>query len=155
MTLTGIVLLILLGIILILIEIFFIPGVGFVGIVGFLLILVGIYFAYQIDAMTGHLTLVGGAIASGVLGYFAFKPGTWTRVGVKSELKGKSKEDVSQQVSVGDRGKAVSRLAPMGKARFGTLLVEVSSPNEYIDEGSSIEILKIEGNKVLVKKLEE
>ena len=154
MTITGIVLLIVLGIVLILVEIFFIPGLGFVGIVGFLLILIGMYFGYQISMMHGHMTLIGGAIASGILGYYAFRPGTWTRMGVKSSINSRSSKDLSLDFHVGEVGISESRLAPTGKARFEAGVTEVSSMQDFIDEGSKVEILKIERNKVIVKRVE-
>ncbi len=154
MTITGIILLILLGILFILVEIFFVPGVGFVGIVGFLMIVIGIYLAYDLNTMYGHYTLIGGGLASVILGYYAFKPSTWTRVGVKSNIEGKSQEDASTLVKVGDRGICVSRLAPTGKARFENGVFEVTSPTEFINEGSSVEIVKLEANKIIVKPFE-
>ena len=91
MTILGIGALILLGIILILVEIFFVPGVGFVGVIGFLIIFLGIYLAYDLSTNYGHITLLVGALVSLGLGVLAFRENTWIKLGVKTNLAGKSK----------------------------------------------------------------
>lgn len=156
MTLVGISALIVLGIILILVEIFLVPGVGFVGIVGFVLIIIGIYFAYDLKMMYGHISLAAGALVSLGLGVLAFRENTWIKLGVKSNITGRSRsEEDNQGLKKGDRGKAMGRIAPMGKARFDRVIVEVKAYNNVIENGESLEILKIEGNSIVVKNIGE
>jgi membrane-bound ClpP family serine protease len=54
---------------------------------------------------------------------------------------------------VGDRGKTISRCAPMGKAQFANDFYEVSAYSDFIDHEKDIEIMKISGNKIFVKQL--
>jgi membrane-bound ClpP family serine protease len=56
-------------------------------------------------------------------------------------------------LSPGDRGKSISRLAPMGKALINNEYYEVSTNGEFVDENQPIEVIKIEGSRVLVKKI--
>jgi membrane-bound ClpP family serine protease len=152
-TLLGISSLILLGIVLILVEIFFIPGLGFVGIVGFLLILLGIYFAYDLNTNYGHIALVAGALVSAGLGVLAFRENTWIRLGVKSNIIGKSKgDDTFEGLSVGMKGLALGRIAPIGKAKFERKIIEVKAFNNIIENKEVVEILKIEDSSVVVIK---
>ena len=54
-------------------------------------------------------------------------------------------------LSIGDSGKAVTRLAPMGTARFGGKSYEVKSLEGMIDAGTEVEIVMFEDNKIYVK----
>ena len=155
MTILGIGALILLGIILILVEIFFVPGVGFVGVIGFLIIFLGIYLAYDLSTNYGHITLLVGALVSLGLGVLAFRENTWIKLGVKTNLAGKSKSSSSETgLAVGDQGKAVGRIAPIGKAKFGVDIVEVKAFNNMIEPGAKLEIVKLEESSIIVKNIE-
>lgn len=156
MTILGISALISLGIILILVEIFFVPGVGFVGILGFALIILGIYFAYDLKTSYGHISLVTGAVVSFGLAVLAFRENTWIKLGVKSNIAGKTRtEDDLQGLKIGDQGVALGRIAPIGKAKFERNIVEVKAYNNVIENGEKLEIVKIEGSTVVVNKLKE
>jgi len=48
----------------------------------------------------------------------------------------------------------VSKLRPAGKARFGDALVDVVATGEFLDTGTRIEIIAVNGNRVVVKKAE-
>jgi membrane-bound ClpP family serine protease len=43
----------------------------------------------------------------------------------------------------------------MGKAYVNGVYIEVSSDGEFIDQGTEIEIIKINHNKILVKRLKK
>ena len=58
-------------------------------------------------------------------------------------------------VDVGDVGEVLSILRPTGKARFGDAIVDVVAEGDFLDKGTSIEIIEIHGNKVVVKPREE
>jgi membrane-bound ClpP family serine protease len=156
LTIIGISALILLGIILILVEIFFVPGVGFVGILGFALILLGICFAYDLKTSYGHISLVTGALVSFGLAVLAFRENTWIKLGVKSNIVGKTRSEAELAgLEKGSEGVALGRIAPMGKAKFGKTILEVKAYNNVIENGEKLEILKIEGNTIVVNKLKE
>ena len=52
--------------------------------------------------------------------------------------------------TLGERGKTVSRLNPMGKAMFNNKYFEVSSKGAYIEADSEIEIVQVDHNKIIV-----
>jgi membrane-bound ClpP family serine protease len=56
-----------------------------------------------------------------------------------------------KNLTVGMEGKAISRLAPSGKASFETGVEEVFSQQDFIDENQQVVICKIEGSKIIVK----
>ena len=57
-------------------------------------------------------------------------------------------------VKMGDSGKVVSILRPTGKAQFGDAIVDVVAEAEFLDKGTKVEIIEIQGNRVVVKKVE-
>lgn len=149
MTVTILILLIAIAIGLILIEIFLIPGVGIPGVAGAIILIVALVLAYQISGTVGHIALaVTGLISIGLV-FLAFQAKTWDRLSQKEEITSKV-ESHTDQLSVGDKGKAISRISPMGKVMFKDSFYEVSSKGEYIDENTEVEIVNIEGNKIIV-----
>ncbi|PCJ79809.1 MAG: hypothetical protein COA57_15370 [Flavobacteriales bacterium] len=151
MTLTGIILIIVIGIIFVLIEILVIPGVGVVGIIGVILMAVGVYFAYKIDAMSGHITLAGSMLVSSGLLALSLRAKTWEKISLKEELTGKVNTLDENSVKAGDIGIASSRLAPIGKAMINGHYFEVKSYVGFIDESTEIVVLKVEGKNIIVK----
>lgn len=53
-------------------------------------------------------------------------------------------------VSVGDVGNTVTRLAPSGKAEFGTLTVDIVSDGEFIEKGQAVRVTEVSGNRIVV-----
>jgi len=58
-------------------------------------------------------------------------------------------------VEVGDIGEVIARLRPAGKARFGPAIVDVVAAGEFLAVGARVTIVRIRGNRVVVKKAEE
>ncbi len=155
MSIGAIIFLIILGIILLLVEFLIIPGITVAGIGGFLCIGAGIFAAYYGHGVqVGNITLIStlGAIILAVL--LVLKSRTWKRVMLDSNINGIT-GDVKHDpdFKVGDRGRAVTRLAPIGKAMFQGKMVEAKSMTGFIDENTEIEIVKIQNTNVVVKPL--
>ena len=55
---------------------------------------------------------------------------------------------------LGKKGKVIAPLRPAGTALIDGERVDVVSFGDYIDKDSEIEVVKIEGSKLLVKKYE-
>ncbi|HJN06474.1 MAG TPA: NfeD family protein [Bacteroidales bacterium] len=150
---TVIVILILVGLLLMILEVFVIPGSGVVGIVGLASMVVGIWLAYSKQGIeAGHITL-GVTLAVNVIGLgFALRSKTWKRAMLKTVNSGKVNEIKTGELKVGEVGITISRCAPMGKAEFNNTYYEVSTLSEFIDQEKEIEIIRISGNKIYVKK---
>jgi membrane-bound ClpP family serine protease len=63
-------------------------------------------------------------------------------------------ESPSQELNVGDKGVAVSRLSPMGKVNIGGKVYEAKSIDAYIDQRCEVEVVDFENFNVVVKKSE-
>ncbi|MGD1845890.1 MAG: NfeD family protein [Salibacteraceae bacterium] len=150
MTLTVIILIIVAGLAFVLAEILVLPG-GVVGIMGFALMITGIYFAYGLDTNTGHFVLTGTLVLTGGISYMAFKSKTWKKATLHTNVAGKVNTLNETPVQPGDKGKTTSRLAPMGTAKINGHYLEVKSHVDYLDPNTPVEVVKIEGGQITVK----
>ena len=71
---------------------------------------------------------------------------------------GEEAEEISRRESlvdledfVGARGITTTQLTPSGKARFGEMLVDVITDGEVIGRGTEIEVVQVQGNRVIVR----
>jgi membrane-bound ClpP family serine protease len=152
MSWTIIAVLIIVGFLFLLLEILVLPGTNVAGIIGFVLIGIGVWQAYTVyGGVAGTLTLAGSVIFSVVALYLALKSRTWSRASLKSAIGSRVNLVMPDKIKVGDTGKTISRLAPMGKAFINGEYYEVRSNGEMIDPGTEIEITKIDVNKITVK----
>lgn len=154
MELTIVLSLILFGLLLIVVEIMFVPGTTPVGVAGFvfLAIGVGLSFRYYGNEM-GWTVLGGAAVVSGLLFYVAFKTNVWGRFALKSAMRGKVNEGELDQFKAGQEGVALSALRPVGKAELGARTVEVKTLGAYVDSGTRIRIIQVLSNQIIVEPI--
>jgi len=149
---TIILLLILFGLALIIVEVIFIPGTTFVGILGLVSMVIGIVVSFvKFGSETGWLTLAASTVASGVLLYVSFRTNTWRRFALNSTIDSKMNEVELLKFSVGMEGVALSALRPIGKGEFDNEILEVRTNGEYVEAGSRIRIVRVTTNQVLVE----
>ena len=61
----------------------------------------------------------------------------------------------SGPISLGMIGMTSSSLRPTGKAMFGDKYVDVVSDGAYIDHGTKIEVIRLVGNRIIVRSADE
>ena len=149
-----IVLLIALGLLFLLAEILLLPGLS----VGALLSLVcygsAAWMAFAWFGGTAGAVVVAVILAaSAVLTAWALRAKTWQRFSLdhKIESAGNSVPQ-SDEVKVGDRGVAVSRLSPMGTVEIAGRRYEAKSGGAYIDQHSEVEVTGFENSNVIVRQ---
>lgn len=151
MSLTAIILLIALALILLVLEILFVPGM-ILGTISFIMMGAGIILAYKFHGDdVGHVVFVCTAIAGGGLTWWAFKTDVWTKVSVNTHIDGKANVIEHLGIKEGDTGTSISRLAPMGKALVSEHMVEVQAFEGFIDENREIVVHQVLNNKIIVK----
>lgn len=154
MSLLAIVLLIILGLILLLIEFAVIPGVTIAGIGGFLLLAASVYIAFaDLGNLAGFITLAVVLIASPVMIYYLFKSRAGKKMILDSEISGKVENFNPEKVKVGDIGKTIGRLAPMGKIKINGEVVEAQSSGMFIDHQIDVRVIKTQLNKIIVEPI--
>lgn len=152
MSLTVIAVLIVVGLLFLLLEILVVPGTTVVGITGFILIAVGIWQSYAVyGASTGHFVLLISFVLTAIALALALRSKTWKRVMLDTEIDGKANTFPEESVKVGDTGKAISRIVPIGKALINDQYYEVKSDGEFIDQGTDLIVTKVDRNKIYVK----
>lgn len=146
--------LILAGLLLVIVEIVFIPGTTVVGVIGVVLSFVGIFFGYrEFGSSTGHLILASTTAAMGLMVYYAFQSKTWSRVALKSTIDSRNNEGFLESFVVNEEGVCVSALRPVGKAEFNKRLVEVSSEGDYVDAGTKVRIKEVSPAGIIVVQI--
>ena len=154
MTLFVIILLILLGLLLLLIEFAVIPGVTIAGIGGFILLGVSVYIAFvNYGNVAGFITLGAVLILSPAMIFYFFKSRAGKKMMLNATIDGKVETVDEAKILVGDTGKTIGRLAPMGKVRVNGETVEAQSKGTFIDENTEIKVLKVLSNKIVVEPL--
>jgi membrane-bound ClpP family serine protease len=151
MAIFFILVLIFFGIALIVLEILIVPGL-IVGIAGGIFMFMGIMWAWQVYGNTGGIIVgISSLVVLAISIYLALKSGFWQRFSLKDKLDGKVNVILTEQLSVGDFGDAVSSLRPMGTVRVNGQQFEATSEGQMIPPNYPIEIVRIEENKVFVK----
>ena len=144
--------LVLFGLFLVIVEVIFIPGTTFVGIAGFVSMIIGVILSFRyFGAETGWLTLGASTAASGALLYVAFRTNVWKRFALKSSIGGRVNEIETMKFPLGMEGTALSALRPIGNGEFDGNTVEVRTGGEYVEAGSKIRIIKSVPNQIIVE----
>jgi len=173
------------GILLLLIEFFVLPGFGIAGMLGIICVTVGLFgmliknppnrvpwpdgpanWDVFIDGLMGlSFGFLGFVVLAWILTKYLPKlqflsglilvPAV-AKQGTEMEISMTAPPEIETiGVKVGDAGQVVSTLRPTGKARFGNAIVDVVAKAEFLDKGTKIEIIKIHGNRVVVKSVKE
>lgn len=151
----GIIILVLLGILLFVIEFLLVPGITVAGIGGLVLTVLGVYKAFNDYGTTvGIWVLIGTILLSILVIVFSLRARTWRKLMLKTNIEGNISSDISEdQIKAGDKGEALTRLAPMGKIRVNDFIKEAKSMHGYIDEHSKIEVVSVDGTAIIVKPI--
>jgi membrane protein implicated in regulation of membrane protease activity len=137
-----------------LVEMLLIPGLGIAGFLSLGSLGAACWYAFTaISTTAGWWTSLAAVLLLGVMLFFILRAKTWRRFELKTEVTSHTGEEV-EQVKVGDRGIAYTRLAPMGTGRFGAVSCEVKShDNTMVAAGTPVEVIAIEENKPIVKPI--
>ena len=157
-------LIVMVGLVLLVVEAFLIPGFGIAGVAGIGVILWGLYLLLLPDvpvseevyhsALTGlTIGIIGGIIALVLLFRMVTKTKFWTKLtspGVESQDEGYS-TSIGLEDMVGKIGIATSDLRPSGWALLGDRKIFVVTEGEFVDKDQSIKVLSVDGNRVVVR----
>ncbi len=160
-----------LGIALIIVEIFLIPGFGVTGITGISLMILGLIlsmqdfivptFTWQWDALGRNVLLVvgnvvAGFIAFGILAFLIPKYTPFRRLTLslnQDTSLGYSAQDENMETEyLGKSGTALTVLRPSGKADIEGMSVQVETVGEYIEKGAEVIVSAVNGNRIVVRR---
>lgn len=158
------------GAILVIVELFVMPGVVLPGLVGAIML-----FGSIIWAMVDHwpsqpgslgavdferplfnflIALGGAAVFAALIAKYLPHTSFYRRLvldGAAEEHAAGTGGGFVASVKTGDVGIASTTLRPAGKAMFGEEMVDVVSDGEFIDSGAKVRVLHVEGVKVIVE----
>lgn len=174
------VLLFLLGIVCLACELFVLPGFGFFGLSGLALVVFSLVMASQdfivpqdaadwsqlrvnllivLGAVFGVLALLVGQIVllDSIPGLNRFRLTAPAAAAASSTIAPTSvllasTASAAARPSLGATATAECDLRPSGKAKWQDQLLDVITEGDYIEAGSPIEILRIEGNRIIVRR---
>ena len=141
------------AILLFLLEIFLLPGITIAGVGGVLFAIGGIIYAYSVGPVAGHITLVGSLVVFFGIFFRLLRKNSFQRVALKTDVDSTLTSTREMGLQIGDQGITLSRLAPIGKARFNNTTVEAKAQEDFIDEQTPVVIVRIEGYNVVVEKV--
>jgi membrane-bound serine protease (ClpP class) len=156
------------GILLLGIEIFVVPGFGFFGIGGIIGVLAGIYLSmlgrlatsldYARAATMLSITIIVVLVCAWVLLRRLPQSRRFARTGIllgeemtreRGYLSGDVREDL-----VGTIGQALTDLRPAGTGQFGDERIDVTADGNWIAAGSRIRVIRSEGYRHVVREAE-
>lgn len=162
------ILLFILGVVLIIAEIFFIPGFGIFGILGILFVVGSLFLG-----LIGDLPTVDGSILSAAIIQLG---ATFVFTGIviailikylpKTEMMNNlilhdsidAKVDYTSSIPdnshlIGKEGISLTDLRPSGTAMFGGKRYDVVADNEYINHNCKIKVMSVEGMRIVVAEI--
>ena len=154
MSVAFIISLLFIGIILLLIEIFVVPGIGISGILGVIALGGGCYLSFNCGMHIGMIVTGSVIVLIIVLIVIALRKETWEKLALEAQIDASAGQDASK-IAVGDRGVTITRLAPMGSARIEGKTMEVKSYEGFVDPGVDVEVVMIEDNIIYVRPVSE
>lgn len=161
------VVLFLLGIGLLLVEIFVIPGFGITGVSGIILIVISLFLAlikhpFEIPRreLLGAFYIISYAfVLSLVIAIVGLKwlPHSWVwkklvLVHTEESAKGYTQDRYWERF-IGKEGKSITPLRPAGKIEIDGEFLDVVTEGDFLDKGTLVKIVSVDGNRILVRKV--
>ena len=148
------------GLLLLLVEIFFIPGFGLAGISGIAAILASIFLTFGNIIQATYSILI--ALIVSVIGFFLLiKYIPSTRTWRKFVLSTEQKKELGYIVGTrdlkrltGEKGVSITPLRPSGIVEVNGKKINVLTRGEYVDSNTKIKIISVEGNKIVVEAVD-
>ena len=162
----------LLGGVLLVLELFVIPGFGIAGVSGVLLILASLFLSLVKEPLPktpvdiSRLLQATYVVAASLIATFLvatlsfrFMPKfpLLSKLILTSEEKrekGFRSAPVELEKFIGKQGMTLTMLRPVGKAQFGDTILDVVSEGELIEKGKQVKVIKVEGNRIVVSEVE-
>lgn len=156
------------GVILLLLEIFVIPGFGVAGVLGIIFVIASLFLAliggstpfvdwHQVSIAVIQLasSLVAAIILLVILAKFLPKSNVFSRLVLATEENADKGFVSSKSLNelIGKEGKALTTLRPAGMADFDGEKIDVVADGDYVHQGSRLKVLRVEGSKVVVREI--
>lgn len=161
-------LLVFVGVLLLLVEVFLLPGFTLAGVAGIVMLVAGlgltlvgsgataaaVISALGRVAISVLVALAGGLVAMRFLPKLPFGRRLILSTDMEAEEGFVSSPETDRQW-LGKTGRAVSPLRPAGIAEIGGNRVDVVSDGVFIDAGAPVRVTRVDGNRIVVRRITE
>lgn len=139
------------------VEVFIIPGFGFIGILGGVILVVDIVYAWIALGPVAGIVVLAASLGCTIASVWLMMN---TRLGkrfrLEKSLKGAaSSVSVGREELVGRTGVALSPLRPSGVALIDEERVDVSADGAFIEKGTRVRVVEAEGPRIIVEPVED
>lgn len=142
------------ALLLLLIELFVIPGSSLAAILSILCLVWAVAYAFiNISALAGIITLILAIILGSLMLIAFMRSKTLDKVALTEEVASTVDRTSAEQVQVGDKGFAVTRLALIGNADIHGHIVEVRSASGFLNEKTPIEVIRVSDHEIIVQEI--
>ena len=144
------------GLVLILVEVYLIPGFNVVGMLGALLIAFAVGYVYSESGLvSGTLALAGALTGAGLLGYVLWSSGAWNRFVLSTSLRkdedAAAREQARRARHLGKTGTALTPLRPTGIVEIDGDRIEVVTQGEFIARGSKVRVVAMDRRRYFAR----
>lgn len=155
------IILFIIGLILLLVEILVIPGFGFAGIGGLAAMVISVFMA-SVSPQQALISMAVALMGTLVLVIIGMKVlGTrnlWSRLILQTRQEkqtGYQAPSLQLENYLGQEGRAVTQLRPAGTIEIEGQRIDVVTEGEFIPRGSWVQVIKVEGTRVVVRPAED
>lgn len=141
------------GLLLVLIEIFFLPGITIAGISALFFFGSAVYYAFTVMGIDAGIwtTIVSVFVCIGGVLFF-MRSRMLKKIALNTTINSVVPTKIPQSVKIGDTGIALSRLNPMGRVMINGHEIEARAREAFLDENTHVEVESIDNSVVIVKK---
>ena len=144
------------GLVLVLVEVYLIPGFNVVGMLGALLIAFAVAYVYSESGfVSGTVALAGALTAGGLLGYILWRSGAWNRFVLSTSLRrdedAAAREQARRARHLGKSGVALTPLRPTGIVEIDGERIEVATQGEFIARGSNVRVVAMDRRRYFAR----
>lgn len=144
--------LLIIGVALIVLDLF-VPSAGALSILGVLSILGAIGFTFTINKWIGLVSLAAAILIAPVAIKIGIEFWQRTPIGRRVTLLATTPTPEHEPVRVGDMGRAVSELRPMGEIEIGMITVQAKSGGDIIRPGTQVQVVEWHDGVATVKEV--
>ena len=150
------ILIILLGLALVMVEVYLVPGFNIIGIAGVLLIIFSIGYTFTERGFSGGvMVLVGTLVVGGGVFYLMWTSGAWERFVLATNLRSDDllaqRESEDRARYLGKSGVALTPLRPTGVAEIEGERIEVVTEGDFIAAGSKVRVVAMDRRRYFVR----
>jgi membrane-bound serine protease (ClpP class) len=167
------ILIFMLGMALLVVELLFIPGFGFVGFLGIGMMLWALFDAMvekypggpwypawpavQMPLFKLSISLIGSAVAAMLIGKYLPETRLFKNIGLETTTSRKDGYAASDDLQslIGLEGRALSPLRPAGSSEFGGQKLDVVTRGDYLASGTPIRVVETHGNRIIVEAVSQ